>query len=178
MNPNDTPTSPEPPIPISPEDNAALQAIEALEARSVDPNPGPLNLDVLTQKPMTKQDIAKPAAPVSVTLTPAQVIQPTKPTVTVVPKPKPVVIPAVPATPVPAPIKEVQKSAPVPEKPKVPKTPAEEMADELANVPATRPSFQFFMRQKASRKQIMIAVTVVIVIILGVSGYLGLKALQ
>jgi hypothetical protein len=172
MNPNDTPTSPEPPIPASPEDDPRLQAIEALEARVVDPNPGPLDLDKLGAKPVVTP------APLPNVPAPDPVVQPVpvKPRLETTALQAPITpAPEKPIAPPQVPIQEVKK---VEEKPKVPKTPAAEMAEELANAPATRPPFQFFLHQKASRQQIYIAVAIIGVIILGVLAYLGLRALQ
>jgi hypothetical protein len=182
MNPNDMPTSPEPPIPVSPEDDPNLQAIEALEARSIDPNPGPLDLDKLMKAapvPARPAQSVKPAAtklaPLRPQVAPRPAVQPATPVA------RPVATPIAAQKPVEetvvvAPIKPIEK--PVVEKPKVPKTPAEEMSEELATIPSMRPPFQFFLRQKASRKQIGIAIGVLVVIILGVGGYLGFRALQ
>lgn len=138
----------------SPEEDAKLLAIEALEARSVDPNPEPL--------------IPQPAA-VVVTPTPL-------PVSTAGPKPVPVQViePTIPTPPL-API--IESTAPKPiiiEIPKAQATPAEEMAEALAHAPA--PSrFQFFLHQKPPRKPFVILIAVVFVIGIAVTAYFAIR---
>jgi len=150
-----------------PEEDATLLAIEALEARTVDPDPKPLNA------PVTASVVPPPAPvppkvvePVVKPVTPAPV-QPVKPTPPAAPKPAPVAPVAPPKT-----IAEVKPAqAPtIPPKPKKPATPSEKMAEELTHAPTTK-GFQFFANQKPPRKPFIIVGIILILIAAGVAYY-------
>lgn len=144
----------------SPEEDATLLAIEALEARTVDPDPRPLNAPRETPVPprQTPAPIAppKPIEPI--------VIKPVAPT----PKPDVTPIPIVTAAPTPAPVPRQVTPAP---KPKHPSTPSEEMAEELEGAPATSSGFQFFTNQKPPRKPFIIIGIAVVIVGIGVAAY-------
>ena len=165
--------------PISPEDDATLQAIEALEARSIDPDPEPYiprvaPRPVVTAKaviiePRTVKMVAPTPAPAPKTMEPIitrtavadahNVVKHTTPTPTPAPKPSPQLLP----------------------KPKVHKTPAVEIAEELANAPPTIPGdapFQPFSKQKPSKKSLLIIVGVIMVLGLIIGGYFVWQSLH
>ncbi len=169
------PVNATPSQPISPEDDATLQAIEALEARSIDPDPEPYIPRVAPRPVVT-------ATPVIIEPRAVKVIAPTP-----APAPKTmeriitktsvataqVVVKHTAPTPTPAPQ--------VLPKPKVHKTPAVEIAEELANAPPTVPGeapFQPFSKQKPSKKSLLIIVGVILVLGLIVGGYLGWQSLH
>lgn len=149
MNPNDASKPTDSDVPINPEDSPRLQAIEALEAREVDPNPKPFDPNSLRAQPHMHK--AAPA-PEPKSVEPPKTIEPIKP-----------VVPAEPVAPVAAtpgePVsKQAEAPAPKPApKPKRPKTLPEEMAEELATLPPTRAPFQFFHDQNGLRKNRVIA---------------------
>jgi hypothetical protein len=145
---------------VSPEEDAILLAIEALEARSVDPDPRPLNAPREVAVPPRPAPVAPPM--------PVKVIEP------VIPVPTPVLRPITPPQPAPIIIKEAPKPIALPPKPVTPVTPAEAIADALAHAPATK-GFQFFLNQHAPRKPFIIIGAVVIVIAVGVGAYLILR---
>ena len=161
--------------PISPEDDATLQAIEALEARSIDPDPEPYIPRV---------------APRPVVTATAVIIEPrTVKIVTPVPVPIPKIIePIITKTAVATAQVVVKHITPtptpdttLPPKPKVHKTPAVEIAEELANAPPTLPGdapFQPFSKQKPSKKSLLIIVGVILVLGLIVGGYFGWQSLH
>jgi hypothetical protein len=157
----------------SPEEDATLLAIEALEARTVDPNPRPLNAPreipvpprVAPTPPVTPKVIepiiAKLAAsapkPIAV---PKPALVPIKTTATVIiSEPKIVDVVPVPVTP---------------PKPKKSSTPAEEMAEELAAAPASR-GFQFFINQKPPRRLFIIVGIIVVLVGAGVAVYFATR---
>lgn len=151
----------------SPEEDATLLAIEALEARSVDPNPRPLTED--------PSRVAPRPAPTVPPIQPKATIEPVKAPTLVVSAPQPVqpkpVEPEKPAEPKPIPeskpvvIQEV--------KPKKPATTAEEIAEALAGAPA--PSrYPFFAYSKPPRKPFIILGVVVILIGLGAVAYFAI----
>lgn len=162
MDKNSTPNNPASAPQTSPEEDTTLLAIEALEARSVDPNPepwsptprpAPIPTPIVAAKPLpiVQPEPSKVARPA-----PLQVMSP-EPKVIVKTKPEPVA---------PAPI--------VLEKPKKPLTPAEEMAEELANAPA-RSYFQFFLHQSKPRKVFIIISIAIVIIGIGIGAYLALR---
>lgn len=158
MDKSSIPNSAVPDQATSPEEDATLLAIEALEARSVDPNPRPLNAPP-REIPVPERPIAAPVTPKviePVITAPKPVVQPTPIVIQPVPKP--------PIAPVPAPAPVV---AP---KPKRHATPSEEMAEELAGAPASF-GFQFFANQKPPRKPFIVVGIIVIVIGIGVAAY-------
>lgn len=173
MDKNSISKTPIPTPETSPEEDATLLAIEALEARTVDPNPKPWTptprtAHVLPAKP-SKMDhteplktskpvaITKIADPVS-TVVPQQIIRVRpEPQAAIAKKPEPVVL-----------------KATIAEKPKKPTTPAEEMAEELANAPAMS-YFQFFWHQNKPRKPFIIIGIAVIVIGLVTGAYFVIK---
>ena len=145
----------------SPEEDATLLAIEALEAQSVD-------LD--TPKPET----SKPVEPVVVAApVPTPIAAPP------VPKPAPVAPRPVVAAPkpTPTPVQEQKKPVPKPVAPVAPKkplTPAEKIAEALASDEPAPKRFQFFLRQKPPRKPFVIGGLVLVLIALGVGAYVTL----
>lgn len=155
----------------SPEEDATLLAIEALEARSVDPNPKPLNAPIETPEPVVQPTpaLVPPTPPTPKVIEPVltrPVSEPPKP-IAIVPKPAPVIAqPSITPESNPTPI--------APLKPKKRGTPSEEMAEELASAPATS-RYQFFAGQKAPRKPFIIIGLIVIVIAIGVAAYLTLR---
>lgn len=160
---------------INPEDDVALQAIEALEAQSIDPNPEPFI------------PVSRPAPMVAPRPTPAPVapkpkpVEPVKPVVVtpIVPKiPAPVAKPAPTPTVAPAPPKQEVKpkpTAPDVVAPKKPKKPAEAIAEALANAPETVP-YRPFVKQKLQAKPFIIGAAVFVVVALfGVGIYIYLQ---
>jgi hypothetical protein len=145
---------------VSPEEDATLLAIEALEARSVDPDPRPLNAPRKVAVPPRKVPVAPPV--------PVKVIEP------VIPPHAPVPQPITPPQPAPIVIKAEPKPIALPPKPVKPATPAEAIADALAHAPVTK-GFQFFLNQHAPRKPFIIIGVVVIVIAAGVAAYFTLR---
>lgn len=147
----------------SPEEDATLLAIEALEAQSID------------------LDTPKPPAPVPAA-PPTPVAQPVKPEVPVAPQPpkpaptpptpKPVVVtppqPKIIAKPIPTP-KSVEKPAP-----KKATTPAEKIAEALASDEPAPKRFQFFANQKPPRTPFIVVGIILVVIGLGVGAYVTL----
>jgi hypothetical protein len=176
MDKNSIPKNAVPTPETSPEEDATLLAIEALEARSVDPNPEPWSP---SPRPMPAA-MEKPAP--SVPLKVPQVIEPVivaKVPLVVVPAAKPIQLKPIQAKAEP---KEVIGTGPlgivkapvVPEEPKKPATPAEEMADELARAPAMS-YFQFFLHQTKPRKAFIIIGIAVVAIGLGASVYFAIR---
>ncbi|HEY8886139.1 MAG TPA: hypothetical protein VIM31_01415 [Candidatus Microsaccharimonas sp.] len=172
MDQNSTPNNSPPAQSSSPEEDTTLLAIEALEARTVDPDPRPLNapreipvperhIPTPTVTPKVIEPIiAKPAPSAPQPVTAAQTPIEVKPTPIIVnPAPKVVNLP-------PAPI--------VPPKPKKPATPSEEMAEELASAPSLS-GFQFFANQKAPRKPFIIVGIAVVIIGAGVAAYFATR---
>jgi hypothetical protein len=163
MDQKSTPHSEVPVQTTSPEEDSALLAIEALEARTVDPNPRPLNMP---------RETPVPPRPTPVPIASPKVIEPiiAKP---IAPTPKPDITPV--HTHAPAPIAAARPTptpAPVvaPPKPKRPSTPAEEMAEELQAAPVTL-GFQFFANQKPPRKRFIIIGIIIVVAGIGVAAY-------
>ena len=148
MDQNSIPNSVVPAQTTIPEEDATLLAIEALEARSIDQSPRPLNA------PNTPRDIH--VAPRQAVIPPARrkVIGPVVVKATA-PAPKPVVPPPAPITP---------------PKPKKPLTLSEAIAEALASAPVSR-SFQFFTNHSAPRKPFIIIGIIVVVIGAGVAAY-------
>lgn len=154
----------------SPEEDATLLAIEALEARSVDPNPRPLH---------APRDVPVPERrPASIPTAPTPTVVPPTPKVIEPIVAKPIIEPPVVIAPIsaPAPVQPKPQVAPahiIPAKPKKKGTPSEEMAEELASAPASS-GFQFFANQKPPRKPFIIVGLVLIVIAIGVGAYFTL----
>ena len=150
------------PVPqTSPEEDATLLAIEALEAQSVD-------LDA----PKTQQPIVAPAPLPPIVSKPAVTSKPitiTRPEPTAIPSPAPVKTPTVALI---AP----QKPAPVikPPVPKKPSTPAEAIAEALASDTPGPKRFQFFVNQKPPRMMFIVGGIIAILIGLGVAAYFTL----
>ena len=169
------PVNATPSQPISPEDDATLQAIEALEARSIDPDPEPYIPRVSSRPVVTATPvIIEPRSIKMVAPTPAPAPKTMEPiiTKTAVATAQGVVKNTTP-TAMPAPQ--------VPPKPKVHKTLAVEIAEELANAPPTVPGdapFQPFSKQKPSKKSLLIIVGVILVLGLIVGGYFGWQSLH
>jgi len=136
---------------ISLEDDVALQAIEALEAQSVNPNPRPL----IPEDPVVTETVIEPVKPVP--MPPIPVASPEPPTV---------ITPAQPAIQ-----PDVQPPITVAPEPPVPADPASKMAAELANAPARTQTFRFFVNQKRQLRTIPIAILVIILIGIGVVTY-------
>ena len=150
--------------PISPEDDAMLQAIEALEAQTIDPDPKPL-------VPET------PATPAPVIATPAAAPEPA---------PAPVVTPPPVATPLtaiePTPVTTEAPTAPLtPESSTTPTDPSSAIAAALARGPeATTPqsTYQPFPKKKLGKKPLLIILAIILVAGLGVGGYFGWQYLN
>jgi len=136
---------------ISLEDDVALQAIEALEAQSVNPNPRPL----IPEDPVVPETVIEPVKPV-----------PMPPIPVAAPEPATVITPAQPAIQ-----PDVQPPITVAPEPPVPADPASKMAAELANAPARTQTFRFFVNQKRQLRPIPIAILVTILIGIGVVTY-------
>jgi len=183
---------------INPEDDVVLQAIEAIEARSVDLDPEPF--------------IRDPNAPKRVVEAKPPVVASPKPQVTVAQPPKPAIVPRVAqrvaATAIAAPRaahttqiippvavtpptlpkqpvapKQVEKPKPIPidvvppVKPAAPKKPAEAIAEALANAPETTP-YQPFVHQKIPAKTLItIAIVVGVIILLAAGTFFFLQTL-
>jgi hypothetical protein len=150
MNPTDASKPTDSDVPINPEDSPRLQAIEALEAREVDPNPKPYDPNSLRSQPHVHAP--EPKAPALKPVEPPKTIEPVKP---VAPEEPVTPIDATPDAPVPKPV-EAPAPKPAP-KPKRPKSLPEEMAEEIATLPPTRAPFQFFHDQNGLRKNRVIA---------------------
>jgi hypothetical protein len=175
MDSSSIPNSAAPVQQTSPEEDATLLAIEALEAQSVDPNPEPLIRDprdmvaprtiptppVVPKSVQVIEPVIPPTAPALAPIAVPEPVTPIELTPEPIPEPAPIVETA-PAPVTPEPV--------VPEKPKKPATTAEEMADELAHAPATSP-FQFFLHQKPPRTPFIILGVVVLLIGAGVAIY-------
>lgn len=132
----------------SPEEDATLLAIEALEAQSID-----LDTPAVQQAPAP----VAPPQPVVVRPTPAPV------------KPLPLATPLPPVRAVPTP---VPTPAPAPEKPQ---TLSEKINEAISSdTPAPTKRFQFFINQKPPRKPFVIGGIVAIAVGLGVAAYLTL----
>ena len=139
----------------SPEEDAALLAIEALEAQSVD-------LD--TPKSAPAVSIPTPAPkPTPIPPKPTEVIKP----VAVVGTPAPAVIPK-PVAVAPTPKPEIAPQQ------KKPSTPAEEIAEALSSDTPGPKRFQFFINQKPPRLPFVIGGIVAVVVGLGVAAYFTL----
>lgn len=158
----------------SPEEDATLLAIEALEAQSVNPHP-------LPWRPLGAREV-KPVAPREAPVAPPVVTKINEPVIQIhTPMPKPPVVP-MPITPTPAaptpitvPPKAITTPPPKPEKPKRPATPAEAIADALANIPASTKRFQFFINQKPPRKPFIIVGVAVLIVGLVVVTYFAIR---
>jgi len=167
MNPTSTPDGLDPANPLSIEDDPVLQAIEAHEAR---PD------DVYTKHVpavVTPTPVATPA-PVPAPI-PEPVIAPTPPEpVVIAPAPAPVT-----PTPTPAPATIPVINQPIQqkvvEKPKKPLTPAEKIAEEIANNPATKAPFQFFIYKQVSKKTTIIIFVIIAIILVGIGAYVVLN---
>lgn len=172
------PVNPTPTQPMSPEDDATLQAIEALEARSIDPNPEPYVPRVAPRSVITATTvIIEPRVVKVVAPMPAPAPKTMEPIIT---KTSAATAHVVVKHTTPAPMPAAMPSPQLPPKPKVHKTPAVEIAEELANAPPTVPGdapFQPFSKQKPSKKSLLIIVGVILVIGLIVGGYLGWQSL-
>ena len=181
MNPTSTPDGLDPANPLSLEDDPVLQAIEAHEAR---PD------DVYTKRVPTPPVAAPAPEPISVPI-PEPIPEPVVvgPTVEIKPAPTeeaPVAAPA-PQTPPPKPpeaLKPTPETIPVMnqpiqqkevEKPKKPLTPAEKIAEEIANNPATKAPFQFFIHQEVSKKTLIVVFAIIFVILVGIGAYVVLN---
>lgn len=175
MNPQDTPDGKESDVPMSPEDSPRLQAIEALEAREIDAHPRPYDPEALRSKPRVQTPVTPPVhvappAPKPVVVKPVEPVKtvpvaPIPPPTPIVEAPKPEPVVALKPTPVV-----------IPPKPATPKTPAAEMAEELANAPPTK-LYQFFHNENGLRKPPIIVIAVIVVIILVVAGIFIAKSL-
>jgi len=150
----------------SPEEDATLQAIEALEAITVDLHPKPLT-------PATPL-VSKPTP---VAITPPLIKQVIGPVV----QRTPVVTPAAPPAPATsAPAVSIDKPFQPPSPPKHrPSSPAEAIAEELANAPPTSAKdslFQPFLRQLPSKKRLVTAIIIgSSVVVLATAGYFVLR---
>ncbi len=138
---------------LSPEEDAALQVIEATEVKSIDD---------------------APKLPPVIDVAPAQrqVIMPVRPTIAQ-PTVRPVIV-TPPEKPVPTPT-----VVPVPSK--VPSTPASQMADELAHAPKTnfaKFALLFFPKRKLSKKPMILIVSMLLVIGCIALGYFGWQAMR
>ena len=147
----------------SPEEDATLLAIEALEAQSID-------LDTPAVQPAPAP--VAPPQPVVVQPTPAPVAP------TPIPTPKPAPTPAKPlppATPLP-PVRTAPVAAPTPAPaPEKPQTLSEKINEAISSdTPAPTKRFQFFINQKPPRKPFVIGGIVAIAVGLGVAAYLTL----
>jgi len=179
MNPTSTPDGLDPANPLSLEDDPVLQAIEAHEARPDDvytkrvppppvapPAPEPIPVPTPEPEPVVVGPTVeiKPApteeAPAA---TPAPQVPPPK--LPEPPKPTPETIPVINQ---PIQQKEV-------EKPKKPLTPAEKIAEEIANNPATKAPFQFFIHQEVSKKTLIVVFAIIFVILVGIGVYVVLN---
>jgi len=154
----------------SPEDDATLQAIEALEAITVDLHPKPLQP---ATPPVTQ--------PASVVATPPLIKQVMGPVVQRTPAAAPVTQPAPAApVPIPTPVTHTDKPPQPPLPPKHrPSTPAEAIAEELANAPPTSAKdslFQPFLRQLPSKKRLVAAIVIgSSVVVLATAAYFVLR---
>ena len=156
MKPTSTSDSLDPANPLSIEDDPVLQAIEAHEARPEDLYP-------------------KPVPPVATPI-PAPEPEPTPEPILevipeVVPEPATKVIQPAPET-IPVINQPVQQAEVA--KPKKPLTPAEKIAEEIANNPATRAPFQFFIHQQVSKKATIIIFAIIAVILVAIGAYVVL----
>jgi|GEM_PF-1878923 len=164
---------------LSPEEDSTLLAIEALEARDIDPNPRAFNAprDIpVPPRAAPQAQAPKVIEPITPAPTPAPVekpvihktvvIEPPKP----VAKPTPVEVKPQPKAPEPAPAPVVV----TPPKPKKPATPSEEMAEELAHAPSTS-GFQFFLHQKAPRRPFVIVAVIVVLIGIGAAAFFATR---
>jgi len=161
MNPRDD--APKNPLDdINPEDDVELQAIEALEARTVDPNPGPLRVPARHRdQPVPERTVMPEPKPVDKPIEKPVVKAPVPPVI----KPQPVKV-----TP---PVVEVVKPEPKPEPKAAPLSTSDKMNNELAKAPplnVAQTIRQFFGKQKASHPSVII-VAIIIVILIAVGGY-------
>jgi len=153
----------------SPEEDATLLAIEALEAQSVDLDrpkveaPAPAPTPAVVVPPAPKQ------APIR-TVVPERIVAPTP----VAPVPEPAKIPVAAPKPVPTPVAPVAPKPIAPVRPKAPATPAEEIAEALASDEPAPKRFQFFLNQKPPRKPFVIGGLILVLIALGVGAYVTL----
>ena len=136
---------------LSPEEDARLQIIEATEVKSIDETP-------------KRVPIIKPA-PVEI-----PVVTAVRPIII-----KPIIKPPVVAIP--------KKPTPiiVPKPPKVPSTPASQMADELAHAPKinfAKFALLFFPKRKFSKNPMPYIVFVLLVIVGVVIGYISWQAIR
>lgn len=164
-----------------PEEDATLLAIEALEARSIDPNPRPWNAP--RETPVPERPVVAPAPRVIEPVISKPVVQPpqtaSKPVESIKPiETKPVTpvthtSPPTPAVDTKSVVKPVAPVPVVPPKPKKHLTTSEKIAEELANAPA--PSrFQFFSYRNPPRKPFVIIGIIVVIIGIGVAAYVTL----
>jgi len=157
MDQDSIPSSATPVPQTSPEEDATLLAIEALEAQSVD-------LDA--PKPALQPQATVPAP------TPQLVPAPPKPAEEI--KPVGVVnAPAPVAVPQPVTVAQPPKAEPIPA-PKKPSTPAEEIAEALSSDTPGPKRFQFFTNQKPPRLPFVVGGIIAIVVGLGVAAYFTL----
>jgi hypothetical protein len=175
MDKSSTPKNAVPTPQTSPEEDATLLAIEALEARIVDPNPKPWSP---SPRPKPAPVKLAPSIPPKVQRVIEPVIAPPTPLVVVpVAKPiqlKPIQVKAEPKEVIGTGPLVVIKAPVVPEKPKKPATPAEEMAEELAHAPAMS-YFQFFLHQTKPRKAFIIIGITFIAIGIGAGVYFAIR---
>lgn len=156
---------------INPEDDAVLQAIESIEAQSINAHPKPFRLS------NTISDV---------THNPPLVISPTKviePVVTAPHQPRPAVAPPVtqpPRAPILAPIQPTPEVLPV-KKHHKPSTPAEAIAEELKNNPGISledAPFQPFPKRYASKKYLATIMSVIAgLVVLGAGVYFVFQVL-
>jgi len=144
---------------INPEDDVELQAIEALEARTVDPNPGPLRVPTRHRdQPVPERTVAPEPKPVEKPIAPTPVVAP-------VIKPQPVKVAP--------PVIEVVKPKPKPEPEVAPLTTSDQMNNELAKAPplnVAQTIRQFFGKQNSSRPSAII-VAIITLILIAIGGY-------
>ncbi|MBC7564963.1 hypothetical protein H7100_01885 [Candidatus Saccharibacteria bacterium] len=155
----------------SPEEDATLLAIEALEARSVDPNPRPLNAPREVPVPERRPAPALPLVHVA-----PKVIEPVLAKPVIEPPKKVIIQPQTMTAVAPTPVRPKLDEVPIqvaPAKPKKKGTPSEEMAEALAAAPSTS-GFQFFANQKPPRKPFIVIGVVLVIIAVGVGAYFAL----
>ena len=151
----------------SPEEDATLLAIEALEAQSVD-------LDrPKVEVPAPAPTVVVPPAPKQAptrTVVPERIVAPTP----VAPVPEPAKTPVAAPKPVPTPVAPVAPKPIALVRPKAPATPAEEIAEALASDEPAPKRFQFFLNQKPPRKPFVIGGLILVLIALGIGAYVTL----
>ena len=163
MNPTNSPltpnpsndTSPTPSMPPSAGDEAALQAIEALETES---NAIPGAESTVPTAGMADPAAIAPSIPVDPTPTTGPVItEPLVPTTPVATEPAPTT-----PTPTPVPINPLTES----------------LKDDVPAASSPNDTFQPFAKPKKSKKGIVILVIILILAVLGAGGYFGWQYLQ